>query len=384
MKWAVFLLAASVLMSAADLEAIRATQTKLIAARGKNQDVRGANPDLTVLKHQLRDWAESQIVHSGPFPEVTTLSATLNALFDQKKIIEPEPDDDWPGLGAVAPFEVSHPDGDSAWLKLEIGVAIDCGYDESVYLYEWTGKDWARSFESEQNDYTKDHFTPQDLRHVEVSPSDANGDRLILTIGITPSCASVWQGLYYRLFRVGATTTRLVDDFTEVNIGEEIQARIEPEGALIEFFAGSRDSDQVWARTHVLHLRVDGAKARRVEPVALTAQDFVDEWLSQPWKEISEWTDPKLTDVHAELKKAEVDGGFQLVQRCTEHSDQWQVGFDFKDDTYYFLVQQKGEYGFRMLDVSDERQPGCPGDDPPRNLGNQSTYPTMFPAAKKP
>jgi hypothetical protein len=60
MKWIVFLLASTTIVGAADLEAIRATQAKLIAARGQNEDVRSVNPDLTVLKHQLRDWAESQ------------------------------------------------------------------------------------------------------------------------------------------------------------------------------------------------------------------------------------------------------------------------------------------------------------------------------------
>jgi hypothetical protein len=378
MRAVIFLLAASV-ARAGDLEAIRQTQLKLIAMRGQNEEVRGANAELTVLKRQLRDWAESLIVNSGPFPEVTTLSATLNALFDQKKAVVP--DDDWTSLGEVAPFEVSHPEGDPAWLKLEIGVGIECGFDESVYLYEWTGAEWARRLESEQNDYTKDHYAPQGLGYVGVSPPGADGSRLVLTTGISPSCASVWQALYYRLFRVGAKSSTLVEETTGINIDRELQARIEPHGVLIEFLTGSKDT-VVWARTRVLHLAIDGNKVSRVEPIALSAQDFVDEWLDSKWSEIAEWSDPKLEDLHSELQKASADDGFQIVQRCTENPNQWQVAFNFEDDTFYFLIQQRGEYGFRMVDVSDERQPGCPGESRPRTGGDP--YPTLFSPAKQP
>jgi hypothetical protein len=176
----------------------------------------------------------------------------------------------------------------------------------------------------------------------------------------------------------------LLDGSDTVYMGsddESYQGRLEPHGLLVEHRGWSKDVG-VLIRRHVLHYQVDGDSVRRVEPIALDPQDFVDEWLSDSWSEIKEWSESKLEKVHSTLEKAAVDGGFQLVQRCMDNASHWQIGFDFESGEYYFLVEQRGEHSFRMIDVTDERSSGCPGEGAPRTIENP--LPSLFPPAKKP
>ena len=73
-------------------------------------------------------------------------------------------------LGDVTPIRVSHPKGDGKWIQLIVGVGILCGYDESLYLYEWSDRAWNRRYELEQNDYGKDQYLPRIYDGAEVSP----------------------------------------------------------------------------------------------------------------------------------------------------------------------------------------------------------------------
>jgi hypothetical protein len=395
MRAAFFLLVAS-LACGADLEAIRQTQTKLIAMRGQNEDVQGANPELTILKHQIRDWVESQIAKLNADSDLTQASAKIDSDLDRVKLGS---DDGEPRLGGIDSVSLEHPKGDQSWLSFKSIVELDsCGRDSSLYLYEWRGGQWTRRLEIEHDDYGGHYGPIEFITSVEVSRPDDYQNRLVLVLGNSWGCASMWQGVSYVLFRVVGLAKTLLDGSDTVYMGsndDSYHGRLEPDGALIEHLGWSTDTG-VLIRRHVLHYKVDGDSVRRVEPIALDAQDFVDEWLSSKWADVAPFSDPKLESIHAnlsgsdpkledsraELHAANVDGGFQIVQRCTENPNRWQVAFDFEDETDYFLVEQRGEYSFRMIDISDERQSGCPGEGKPRQVGDPS--PTLFPETKNP
>ncbi len=386
MKWVVFLFTTSLAMCA-DLDAIRATQAKLIAARGKNEDVRGANPDLTVLKHQLRDWVESKISKLKVDSDPAGVSSQVNEELNRVKLTKAEQDYEGLRLGEIDAVSLDHPKGDTSWLLFTTVVGIDsCGHDTSIYLYEWRGGAWSRRFELEEV-ASGGRFAPLEfVGSVEVSPPDEYYNRRVLVLSNSWGCASMWQGFSYALFKIGGQRTTLLDDTATVYMGGEedsYHGRLEPGGVLIEHLGDSIDTG-ILIRQHVLHYAIDGNSVKRIEPIALTAQDFVDEWVRVKWEDAAPFSNPELKSVHAEFEESRAYGEFEFVQHCPGNANKWQISVAFDDDTYYFLVQQKGEYSFRMLDVSDERQPGCPGEDPPSNVGSHATYPTLFPAAKKP
>src|SRR6185312_12800072 len=58
---------------------------------------------------------------------------------------------------------------------------------------------------------------------------------------------------------------------------------------LIEFTEASIDAG-VHNREAVRHFLINGDQVRRVDPVALSPRDFVDEWLTRDWKESARWS----------------------------------------------------------------------------------------------
>jgi hypothetical protein len=382
MRWAVILLAVAALMEAADVEAIRQTQAKLIAMRGQNEDSQGATPQLTVLKHQIRDWVESKLGKLAANVDIDRASHEIDAELARVKLIQ---QDDLQ-LGDIEGITLEHPKGDTSWLLFKSIVGLDsCGRDTSIYLYQWQGGAWTRIFELEHNAYFGKYGPLEDVESVEVSYADQYQNRLVLVLANSWGCASMWQSLSYSLFRIGGIRRTLLDESDTVYLGDDSYAgRLEPGRMVIQYLSYSKDLG-VLVRPHVLRYVIDGDSVRRVEPIALTPQDFVDEWLTSKWAAVSPFSDSKLESIHAELADDESSGldGFQFVQHCPGNRNRWQIGFDTeRNDAYYFLVEEQNEHSFRMIDVSRKRQPGCPGEDKPRQIGDK--YPTLFPAAKKP
>jgi len=152
-----------------------------------------------------------------------------------------------------------------------------------------------------------------------------------------------------------------------------MNAGLEPEGALIEF--SGRGDTETWVRKHVLHYKVDADKVERIEPIALSPRDFVEEWLTRPWAEIAEWSEPQLAEWHTKLHKDYVSGEFDAVQRCTKPGE-WQISIAFADKISYFSVLDRGDYRYRMLRVSTDSRPECSGEN---ELGHEGPVPTLFP-----
>jgi hypothetical protein len=256
-------------------------------------------------------------------------------------------------------------------------VGVPCGFDRSIYLYEWRENRWNRRFALETRDYRRAAYSPQEVVELRLSPADARGSRLILTTGWPPACMSVWHTLFIRLFRVDTTQTLLLAQTPPANLGEDpaYSARLEPAGALVEFAGSSIDAD-ILIRKHVLHYEVDRDKVRRIEPIALSPQDFVDEWLTRPWSEMAAWSDPQLASWHKKLHKDFVSGEYNAAQRCARPG-QWQVSIDFDGQVSYFSLIERGNYRFRMLGISDGPQPDCSGQNELLRLGDPNL--TLFP-----
>jgi hypothetical protein len=301
-----FLLFAFVLMAGAQgtgLDEIRATQQKLIAARDRGKPLRDEVPleAVAVAKRQLLSWLESRLPAFGHHSEIENLTSVLSG--ESHAALTPTQDDQ----GHLGEMDVSfsHPAGEPGWLEMSTDIGIPCGVDQSVYLYEWRNGRWDRRFVLEADAREWDKYGPQNSVDLQVSPAYANGSRLVLTTGWPPACISLWQTLTIKLFRVDAAQTLLVDRAELANQGEDLFARLEPSGALIEFGGSSMDTD-ILIRPHVLHYSIDQNGARRMEPIALSAQGFAEEWLTRPWAEIAEWSEPQLAEWHAKLHKDDV------------------------------------------------------------------------------
>ncbi len=312
-------------------------------------DTRGATQQLTIAKHQMRDWIEAKLAKFPANGDPAALAPELHAGLRDARLFC---DSCFPSfLGFVDDVQLSR---EREFLIARTSMGIWCGYDDSAYAYEFTGGRWQRIWEQEQNVYTAEKYLPQILYAVHISAPDREGHRLLLTLGSRPGCSVAFQPVYYNVWRIGAKPAVMLLNKSEfAYIGEfpPIHGRVESDDVLIEFTAGG--AGYGLGHEAVRHYKLRGGRLEQTDPIAPTPRDFVEEWLHRP-DGIGDFPDPTL--------------------HCTSSPALFQVGIRLHDvpgETWY-LVRRKLPDGFTMVDVADHPNPDCtgpPGDgDFPRTF----------------
>ena len=367
----------------ADLAPLAARLAVLRALPRGQHGERGASPDLTVAKHLLRDWVERSLGAVEDGFDARRLEKPLNDRLraadltcdseadPQGKRCEDVEDGPFNARGYLGSIRFEPPEARDR-LVLVTGAGIECGYDESAYVYERRDGAWHRIFESERNDYTKDGYQPQNFEQVLVSPKASDGKPpLVLTTGISPWCSSNWQVGYYRLFRArpdNMAPPPLLDRNGGLYIGVDrpVRSSLGRDAALIEFQDNSIDP-AVFARTIVLHFRVGpDDKAVRVAPFALTPRALVDEWLVRPWAESALFTDPasrsRLQVLHRRLHKDYVAAEYaEDSGRCRDDPTLWVIGVtpEHAAAPLYFRLRWVAPFDLTLLDIGPRKPAGC-------------------------
>lgn len=357
------------------LAALHETLQSLHAQTGVSAVNPGGGPKLTLAKHQLRDWIESQFGPVEKEGDETNASERINKALKSVSVAPSKDDQDLLGsLGEV----------DLKWepeiLIVITRVGIVCGQDESVYGYKRINGKWQRIWESEQNDYQ--HYTPQHIDAVRISQSyegaRQTGPTYILTLGNEWGCASAWHRVYYRIWRVDSSGSKsLIDQSGDgylrgqsYIIGSIVNSPPHfsgPVDGVIEFTQRSVDAS-VHNREAIRHFLIERNRVRRVAPVALSPRDFVDEWMTQPWSESQRWSlSPDLSVWHQKLHADFVAGDFLGDTMHCQTPDLWQVGFQPSDAkrnfesrlNVYFLIRWTPPYRFALVGISDNPWPKC-------------------------
>lgn len=345
----------------ADLKELRDTQDKLIAARDSNKLPRDETPLAVVAlaKQQLLEWAESRL---ETFPsDADPNEITKQFSGELHRATKPVSRDDLDQLGALD-ISFSRPQGAPKWIQMSTDIGIQCGYDRSVYLFEWRDKRWNRRFTFETDDYSQTEYNPQQEFELEISSPDTRGARLVFVTGLPPACMSVWHTLYIRLYRIGASQKLLLNEAPLANLGQDgpaYTAHLEKNGIRIAYFGRSIDSGLL-IRKHVLRYALEGGEVRRLDPIAYSPRDFVDEWLTRSWNEVSDRSEPRITEWHRRLHKEFVNGDFEAIQACTKRGE-LQVSINIDEKAYYFFVQERGQDRFRMTEISGKPREDCSG-----------------------
>ena len=368
------------------LDALRTTMTSMRGTQMQNIQKgapRGATPLLTTGKHELRDWIESRLPELGERDNPAAFENQLNSelgaaalMFDAAHATAPDP---WSMeyLGYLNPVRVQRR---SVFIVVVTSVGIQCGEDESAYVYGWSGDGWQRVFQNEQNDYSDEGYKPQFLSDVVISPWNLSNNYVALTLGRQTSCASIWHDIYFRVYRLGGDPSArpLISGEEYANVGSDppIRGSATPDDVLIQYNGHSIDGGII-VRQHVEHYRIDGPEPKRIQPLALRPRDFVDEWLTHEWKEAAFWSESAdrrgMLALHQKLHKDNVFGEFIYpTMHCPATPDLWQVGVDFSDPPtpigeppkgIYFTVRWRPPYEFSMVRVSDAPTAACNQED---------------------
>jgi hypothetical protein len=389
LTWLALVLASSgMAQTDSGLAALHETLQALHAQTDVSAVNQGGGPKLTLAKHQLRDWIESQlgpIEHQGDEAKV---SETINKALEQVNVARL--DDDQNFLGTVG-VDLKL---DSGLLFVTTSAGIVCTNDESLYVYKRIDGKWQRVLESEQDDH--DHYNPQGIDAVHVWQSYAGGRETgpayVLALGNGGGCASAWHPVYYKIWRVDSSGSKsLIDESGDgylrgghYIVGSIVNSPMHfsgPVDAIIEFTERSVDA-VVHNREAVRHFLIEGDRVRRVAPVALSPRDFVDEWMTQPWSASQDWSlSPELSSWHQKLHADFVGGEFLGDTLHCQAPDSWQVGFQPRDakrnfepePSVYFLIRWTPPYTFALTDISDKLRPQCRQSD-----RDADTWRTLF------
>ncbi len=359
---------------AAPPASVRTTLRQLADRLDERKATNGAASELTDAKHQLRDWIESQLARTGENIDGIALQAALHAAVRDADLLCSECDFNF--LGYLDDIRITRSAG---FLIVVAPIGINCGYDESAYIYAWDGQAWRRVLEHEQTTYTVQAYLPQLVDGVQVSSPDAAGRRLIMLLGNQTVCGGAFKNLYARAWRLDADgRTEQVLNWTGYgNDGiPALDGRVLPGDVLFEFTAGGLISGD--PHTAVRHFKIDDASTSQVDPIADRPLDFVLEWLSAPWVESRARSESAaLEALHAQLRRNDAGGDeAQPTLRCTAGGDLWQVTTHLYDrPKRYFRVRWQDPFRFTMVGISDTPYPDCTvpdsrGDAFPNLLGS--------------
>ena len=372
MSWRFLLLLGWSLAWAEDarVESLRAMLVPMRDVRPAEGDKgRGAGPQFTAIKHELRDWVEGRLKGVEVEGNEQDLIRDLNKdLRDAGLLCGWGPTDtrcpDWFHLGYLSKLELRQK---GRLLAHITGVGIECGFDESVYLFGHSSEGWRRVWQSEQNDYTEGQYKPQTIRSVQLSPYNRANDYLITSVGIVPWCSSTWHDVYYRVFRPGLDLEAkpLVDGAVFANVNSPPEGAITAQDALVEYTITRSDGN---FRRAVRHYEISGDRAVLTDPLALSPRAFVEEWMDLAWKEAGgRWTEDarrkQLRDWHENGGK---DARYAFpTMHCAAAPDLWQVQFEYDPPKkpVYFLVRWRPPYRFTMVGVSDRADARCREED---------------------
>jgi hypothetical protein len=345
------------------LAALRATLVWLRPHANDHRESRGATSELTVAKHQLRDWIESRLPEFAQNGDENMFANELGDRLRESDLLC-EPQCPMSILGFLDNVRISR---EREFLIILTSVGIWCGYDDSAYAYKWTANRWHRIWESEQDTYAPKRYLPQSIHAVHISPPDQDGSSLLLSLGSQPGCSSAFQPVYYRIWRIRDHQPKLLLDKSEfANVGEYPPTTGTAEAADVRIELTLGGTGYGFAHKAVRHYAVHGDRTVQVDPIATSPRDFVEEWLGSPWAQSAARSDSvSLKSWHQRLHREDGMGDFPgPTLRCSGNSDLWQVSTHLHDaPEMYYLVRLRPPDHFAMAGVSVRPYPGCTRED---------------------
>lgn len=389
--------------------ALAAPQTSAIAEtvqaiKAMNQEVDGymdvrvpsaTRPLLTRLKHQLRDLIANTInTQEAQNDTPPQLRSRVLAALKQKgvELSDPPFSEIWKpeeavivSYGHLTELEIEQPDRHPELLVVITTLAINCGHDNSFYVFKRNENQWAMILALEANGY-EDVSGAQNGFDYAISPANEAGDYFIVAADVNAWCSSRWQMLRYKILRIGASPyePNVVLSATHGILTDReppFKLRATTNGFQLDFWEGQSLDAGIQERAYILRYSVDGDRVIRIAPLASRPEDFLDEWIKLPWEEAVRWVDAPNREAmqrwHQRLQYTYTEEtyyyrDFSFTQPCSEKKNTWQIGLnidskeraDVLPAELYFTIRRK--HGtFYLHDINEVRPPGCPGETSP-------------------
>jgi hypothetical protein len=318
---------------------------------------------MTNAKHDLRDLAR-EVLRSqpgnGPVIAPAVQTAMLAALKAEGVVLGG--DSTTERYGNVAAIDVIAPQGHHDLLAVVVELSIPCGSDSALFLFRHDDQ-WRLVYEREEDDYESISGALGSFAW-KVSPPDAQGRFLVVTSSISPWCSSAWHQLRYQVDRIepGRAEAIPIDSGTFTSYGWDVELEATVDSYSIHFNGSSLDPG-ILIRSYRLHYVVDGDRPVRIDPIADSPRDFVEEWLGMSRETATQWGegDPETLD-----QSSDGFSEFGPTGRCSENVwqvrlDRYEGNFEEFESTYFIVAESNGAY--RMREIAYEPRGDCPASD---------------------
>ncbi len=264
-------------------------------------------------------------------------------------------------------------------LSITAAFDIECGADAVLFIFSSDGGSWHEVLRWQSKPYSsiKDAFWSFDSR---ISPADNLGRWYVVTKHIAPWCSSTWSGIGYEALRPqpGSVNPKVLlsgDDFMWWGNEDFGSLSVNAKDFDVRFHSASIHGgvhNRVWIR----HFAISGDTVTRVQPIAVSPRDFVDEWLISPWKSAVGWSSKtaseQLRQEHEGLSRANKSTdlllSFGTIYGCSDAQNHYQVEmveetgpkFDIDHSIYFHVI---GNNPYNMAGVSRTPDPRCSGRD---------------------
>ncbi len=229
-------------------------------------------------------------------PDVKKIEDDLNKLIESRRIlldrttpVEAESS----RFGYEAWFEARVTSDERQLLQIISTFSIQCGQDSMLLIFEPNKKEktWKEILNWQSAPY-KAVYKALNIFQYAISPSDSQGKWYVLGADNPAHCSSCWGVQRYYILRPNDNSTRPIIQFKDWGTLYECGGPAELAAYANDFdvrFEGRGIQVEDPVRPHICHYDLKNGRFVRTQPVANTARDFVDEWITAPWKEASMW-----------------------------------------------------------------------------------------------
>ena len=261
---------------------------------------------------------------------------------------------------------------------------LPCGStdpDSAIYVFRGIARKWDLVLAVE-SDFDPAGERDETGMQYQISPSDSGGHWFLVLAHVPPSCRRAHNVLRYKALAPGPNPEQpiiLLSGRETINPFFEPAFRINVESDWFAVTQGRIRKLDGEPGIAILRYDVSDGRARRVAPVALTPEDFLDQWAQTSWDDAKLWTkvssDSGLQNWHEKLNSLASDSteieSVRLCSGTTVGDQKWLVELSvdrrlnpsLSDEHLYVEVSKLS--GIFSLDAVYKTHPsGCPGKTP--------------------
>jgi hypothetical protein len=340
------------------------------------------------LKREIRNWIGEHLRMLPRTVDPPHLRAGLVRELRKAGLFDSGNHDQKP-FGDILGLGVSAVPGEPSLLRVVVSYDGFCPPDDSVLFFEHrTDRGWGLLLNFDNTGF--DHPAgDREVLYAGISPRDEEGQIyafIVRTRSYCPSSGGVMNRINYHVLRPsGDPDSEHVVLSGEHGYREEGDFRIElTKDAITMDFPDRSITASIW-RTHILKYSIGRNSARRIEPVAVNAAGFVEEWITSPWSLAAEWSEmpdrSALRKWHERLGGGKLDrpkvfGDIAFRQTCSRDRKLMQITFPSgypadgpKNGDVFFLVREVAPHQYRLVSVASQPAPGCGRSEPDESQG---------------